>query len=204
MKVFIISLPDSRQRRLSAIANIRRSGLPFEIVDGVEARRMRPDALPVREGKWGQSLRPEEVGCYYAHLRALQRIVDYDLPWGCVLEDDFCYEEDPDVGLAEIANVLPGEFDYIGIFRTLGINPKHERLASKGPYWRVCEPELLATGYLAHRRFAEHILKHHPVCEMPIDHLYAQLSHDGVFYELKRPIVAIAPNLGSDIHDAEE
>ena len=200
MKVLIISLPDSRQRRLSAIANIKISGLPFEIVDGVEARKMHSSALPVQEGTWKQPLHPEEAGCYYAHLRALQRIVDYDLPWGYVLEDDFCYEPNPELGLVEIANTLPEPFDYIGIFKTLGINPQHRRLVSVGPYWRVCESELLATGYLAHQRFAEYVLTNHSVCEMPIDHLYAKLSHLRIFYELKHPIIAIAPNLGSDIH----
>ena len=101
MKVFLISLPDSRKRRLLALQNIRISGLPFEIVDGVEAKKLRDEWLPV--GQTDYALLPGEIGCYAAHLRALQRIVDYDLPWGYVLEDDFCYEADPDYGLVEIA-----------------------------------------------------------------------------------------------------
>ena len=114
MKVFLISLPDSRERRLSALQNIRISGLPFEIVDGVEAKKMRNECLP--SGSTNFPLLPGEIGCYAAHLRALQRIVDYGLPWGYVLEDDFCYESDPNYGLVEIADVLPDSFDFIVYF----------------------------------------------------------------------------------------
>jgi glycosyl transferase, family 25 len=83
------------------------TGLPFDIVDGVAAAKWRPEALPV-DGSSGQPLLPGEVGCYMAHLRARQRIVDRDLPWGCIPEDDFCYEADADVGLVELEkNVWP-------------------------------------------------------------------------------------------------
>ena len=198
MKVFIISLPDSRVRRLSALRNIRISGLPFEIVDGVEAKKMREECLPA--GQTDYPLLPGEIGCYAAHLRALQRIVEYDLPWGYVLEDDFCYEADPTYGLVEIANVLPASFDYIALFRSLGINARYHRHEASGAFRRLCETEHLATGYIAHRTFAEHVLKHHPLCEVPIDHLYAKLSHSRNCFETISPIIAIAPGLGSDIH----
>jgi len=198
MKVLLISLPDSRVRRLSALQNIRISGLPFEIIDGVEAKKMRPECLPV--GKTDDPLLAGEIGCYAAHLRALQRIVDYDLPWGYVLEDDFCYEADPTYGLVEIAGVLPASFDYIALFRSLGINACYQRHEESGAFRRLCETEHLTTGYVAHRRFAEYVLKHHPLCEMPIDHLYSKLSHSCNCFETISPIIAIAPGLGSDIH----
>lgn len=201
MKVFIISLPDSRKRRISALKNIRISGLPFEIVDGVEAKKMRPKYLIHEQGVWGRQLLAGEIGCYAAHLRALQRIVDYELPWGYVLEDDFSYEPDPEYGLVEIADLLPGSFDYITLFKTLGINSKHERIAQHGPFWKVCEPELLATGYIVHNRFAKFVLEHHNICRMPIDNLYAGLSYTHECFELNSPIVGISAGLGSVIHD---
>ena len=203
MKVFVISLPDSRKRRLSAIDKVQMSGLPFEIVDGVEASKMRPEILPVRNGVWKRKLVTGEVGCYAAHLRALQRIVDYGLDWGYVLEDDFCYVDNPSYGLVQIADVLPEEFDYITIFKTLGINEKHNRTEDAGPFWRVCETEYLATGYLVHRRFARLVLHNYATCEMPIDNLYSLLSHHTHCFETKDPIIEIAPGFGSDIHDIE-
>lgn len=203
MKAFIISLPDSRRRRISALNNIQISGLPFEIVDGVDARKMKPEFLSCQQGGWGRELLPGEVGCYAAHLRVLQRIIDYDLPWGYVLEDDFCYEPDPKYGLVEVAAVLPNSFDYITLFKTLGINPKHERISDAGSFWRVREPECMTTGYIIHRRFAEFVLNHHAVCTMPVDHLYASLSHVHECFEVKSPIVGISAGLGSEIHDRE-
>ncbi len=198
MKVFLISLPDSRQRRLSALKNIRISGLPFEIVDGIEAKKMRAECLPI--GTTDFPLLPGEIGCYAAHLRALQRIVDYELPWGYVLEDDFCYESDPDYGLVEIAHILPNSFDYIALFRSLGFNERYRRHEESHAFRRLCETEYLTTGYIAHREFAEYVLQHHSLCEMPVDHLYAKLSHSRSCFETISPIIAIAPDLGSDIH----
>ncbi len=198
MKVFLISLPDSPVRRLSALRNIRISGLPFEIVDGVEAKKMRVEWLPV--GQTDYPLLPGEIGCYAAHLRALQRIVDYDLPWGYVLEDDFCYEDDPTYRLVQIARALPATFDYIALFRSLGINACYQRHEESGAFRKLCETEYLTTGYIAHRTFAEYVLKHHSLCEMPIDHLYSMLSHSRNCFETIRPIIAIAPGPGSDIH----
>ena len=53
-----------------------------------------------------------------------------------------------------------------------------------------------------HRAFAEYVLQHHPLCQMPIDHRYARLSHFRKCFETISPVVAISPGLGSDIHSS--
>lgn len=137
MKIFMISLPNSRDRRLSGLSKMQGIGLPFEIVDGVEARSYLPEALP--RGPQIQDYQPTvgEVGCYAAHLRALQRIVDYRLPWAIILEDDFCFEPEPDVGMADLPAILPKRFHYIHLQRNLGFNPRLRVLSEEGLFERI-------------------------------------------------------------------
>jgi GR25 family glycosyltransferase involved in LPS biosynthesis len=201
MHVFLISMPQPGPRRTNGLSKVRMTGLPFDIVDGVEAANWRPETLPM-DGAWGRPLLPGEVGCYMAHLRALQRIVDRDLPWGCILEDDFCYEADADVGLAELEPTLPPMFEYVHLQRDIGLNPGHQVLATEGLYHRIIGTPLCALGYVASRRLAERVLAGHATCRMPIDHLYNQLSYDGRFYKLVKPVVGIQVGLDSVIHAA--
>lgn len=198
MRTFILSLPDARQRRLSALNKIQATGLPFETVDGVEASKMRPECLA-----WDDHARtwmkPGEVGCYMGHLRILQRIVDYGLPYACVLEDDFCFEAGPDFLLSELESNLPESFHYIHLQRDLQLNPKYSIVGTERRYWRVAQPPLCSTGYIVERSLAQFILARHAVCTMAIDHLYAELSHRGRFYQPFKPLIGIEAGLASSI-----
>lgn len=198
MHTFLLSLPDSRQRRLSALGQIQGSGLSFELVDGVEAGKMRIESLPIDPDAldW---LKTGEIGCYFGHLRILQRIVDYGLRYACVLEDDFCFETDPDFGLAEIGPHLPKPFHYVHLQRDLGLNPNYGVVGTQDRFLRVCETPYCTTGYVIEHSLASYILEHHSVCRMPIDHLYAELSRRGLFYQSIKPLIGIQCGLPSDI-----
>ncbi len=198
MRTFVISLPDARQRRLSAIRKLLPTGIPFEIVDGVEAKKMRSEFLPCapEARHW---LRVSEVGCYLAHLRAMQRIVDYDLPLACVLEDDFCFEPDPDWGLLQIRDHLPNDFRYVHLQRDVGINPKFRDIERVGGFCRTYETPCCTTGYIISRELAEYILQHESHCRLPIDHLFCEISHQGGFYRTYKPLIGIEAELGSEI-----
>ncbi len=198
MRVFILSLPDSRQRRLSALRLIQPTGMPFEIVDGVEGTKLGWEKL-LHDPSVKDWMKLGEVGCYLGHLRILQRVVDYGLPYACVLEDDFCFEADPDYGLTEIETQLPKPFHYIHLQRDLGINEKLQVVGRQGSFLRIRETPYCTTGYIVERSLAKYILAHEANCRMQIDHLYAELSHRGQFYQPQKPLIGINPNLPSDI-----
>ncbi len=80
MHVLLLSLPDSRLRRRSAISKLHAASISFEIVDGVEALKMQPEHLVYHPDAIGW-MKPTEIGCYMGHLRALQRLLDYGLPF---------------------------------------------------------------------------------------------------------------------------
>ncbi len=202
MHRFLISLPDTPLRRKSAIDKLQTHGLSFELVDGIQAQLWRPESLPVNRD-WNHSPLVGEVGCYLAHLHALQRIVDYQLPWACILEDDFCLLADPDVGLCEIESTLPHDFHYIHLQREDGRNPRFRITESCGIYERIHETPYGSTGYIITRPLAEYILRHHRCVDMPIDCLYAKLASRGTFYATAKPLIGIEPGLGSTIQVAQ-
>lgn len=201
MQIFILSLPDARERRLSALRKIRTTGLPFETVDGVEASKMRPECLAWDEHArtW---MKPGEVGCYMGHLRILQRVLDYDLPYACVLEDDFCWEPQTEYLWEQLESSLPENFHYIHLQRNLHLNPKYSIVGTEQHYWRVAETPLCSTGYIVERSLAKFILDQHATCQMPIDHLYAELSYRGRFYQPFQPLIGIETGLASTIQSS--
>ncbi|WP_442509882.1 glycosyltransferase family 25 protein [Novipirellula sp. SH528] len=199
MHLFMISLPDDPRRRQSGLSKIHPLNLPYEVVDGVEASKWRIDQLPV-SAKTLREMRIGEIGCYLAHLRALRRVVDYRLPWACILEDDFCFEPEPDFGLVEIGDALPREFDYIHLQRNIDQNSKFRVVEKHGAFNRVCETPLGTVGYLISHGLAKYILDNHARCKTPIDHLYAKLSHQGLFYAPVKPLVGVQLGLDSAIN----
>lgn len=198
MHLFLISLPQPPARRESALTKLHDAKLRFEIVDGVEANRWRQEALPVTDDVWPDQP-VGQIGCYLAHLRALRRLIDYRLNWACILEDDFCFEPDPDFGIDAIEGTLPKDFHYIHLQRDLGINPGFQVVQRCGLYNRILGTPLCSAGYVITRPLAQHILAHHANFSMPIDHLYAALSQQGRFYATVKPIIGIQTGLDSNM-----
>ncbi len=211
MHNLLISLPDAHHRRVSAFEQLKRCGIGFEWVAGVEASKYKPECLAIdnRSRTW---LKTGEVGCYHGHLQAMRRLVEYGWPYACILEDDFCFEADPDFGLCEIEHFLPNEFHFIHLQRNLGMNPRFRNRGKKGllasdqrtlgGFDRVCETPFCTSGYIIHRTLAKYILDHEFECRMPIDHLFAELSYRGLFFMTVRPLIGIRGGLGSDIQNS--
>jgi glycosyl transferase, family 25 len=106
------------------------------------------------------------------------------------LEDDFCFEANPDYGFIEIESRLPKPFHYIHLQRDLGINDKLQVVGRQGSFLRIRETPYCTTGYIVERSLAKYILAHEANCRMQIDHLYAELSHRGQFYQPQKPLIA--------------
>lgn len=199
MRVFLISMADYPDRRRSAIEKLNQLQIPFEIVDGVEAKRWRPEELPFTDHArtW---MVPGEAGCYMAHLRTMQRILAYDLQYACVLEDDFCVESDVDFDLAELETLLPQPFDYIQLQKDWGWNKELKVVYRDGYFERTRGTSLGTVAYVIHQNLCDEILRHHCRCDMPIDHLLSKLSSDRQFYRPIKPLFGIQEGLSSSIH----
>jgi glycosyl transferase, family 25 len=199
MHAFIISMPEDSPRRRSALEKIKPVGIPFEIVDGVEAKKWLPEELR-RVCTSRCSLKPGEIGCYLAHLRAMKRVVEYGLPWAIILEDDFCFEANPDFGLAQIEPYLTFDFDYIQLQRDLGWTPWLQTRDHSRYFLQMNGTPLGTTGYLISNRFCQEMLTKHSVVNVQIDQQFCQVGRHYCFLRPRKPIIGIQVGLHSDIN----
>ena len=189
MQAFVISLELERERRMESIRLVRQSGLPFELIEAIDGRTT--PQLPCTVLNW-PGLRNTEVACYLSHLRALQRLVDYGLPYATILEDDFDYLPRGGPRLAELEHELPHDFSYVCLHNVkASVNPEYEVESSRPPFQKLRVAPLVTCGYIVARPLALHVLKHHALAGSPIDHLYLALSRDRHwnFYDLIDPII---------------
>jgi glycosyl transferase family 25 len=88
--IFVISLPGS-SRREGVKKRFEAQGLSFEFFDGVRGRTGM--AGQTEDGRTFDSrLSQSEVGCWRSHLRVLQKMVDENIPFALIFEDDFLIE----------------------------------------------------------------------------------------------------------------
>jgi glycosyl transferase family 25 len=189
MQSFIISLERERARRVESIRRIRQSGLPFELVEAIDGRTT-PNLPRSPVGWFG--LTNTEVACYLSHLRALQRIVDYELPYALVLEDDFEYTPNGDMRLAEVESELPAGFSYVCLHDIKeSLFPDYAVESQRPPFQKLKTAPLVALGYVISRELAAHVLSDHWLPHCPIDHAYVGLSREKrwYFYDLIDPIL---------------
>lgn len=102
MKIYVINLPESVERRKSIEQNLQQLGLEYEIVPAVHGKRLTPEEQALvktedsvilelaagKKVKFMDKLYPGEIGCALSHLRVYQKIIDSDDKCACILEDD--------------------------------------------------------------------------------------------------------------------
>lgn len=115
-KIFIINLADSHAR----LAHCRQqlADIQFERIEAVNGRNLNAQQIaqhydekhnPVRYHK---PLTVGEVGCYLSHRKVWQRIIDEQLDYAIVLEDDFVLNQPID-GISQALEAISEPWDYI-------------------------------------------------------------------------------------------
>lgn len=92
IKIFVINLATSTQRRANISRQLDALGLDYEVVDAVNGKQeyeqlvaFYDDAASLR--RRGKSLTPGQLGCYASHYRLWQRCIALNEPV-LILEDD--------------------------------------------------------------------------------------------------------------------
>ncbi|OYV05018.1 MAG: hypothetical protein CFE26_13820 [Verrucomicrobiales bacterium VVV1] len=205
-RIFILSLARERNRRLHALAQIRQTGLAFEIVDALDSRMLRPELMEVPASAW--SLSNGEVACYLSHLRLLQRLSDYDLDYAIILEDDFVLQESSSLSLSTVLDRLPAGADHVQLNDTKDkVFDQYRRLESGQVFNRVSPTNVGSYGYVVSRKLADYILSHHSIPKMPIDHLFIELSRrtdEFGFYDLNERLIGFLADEPSCIDRMEQ
>jgi glycosyl transferase, family 25 len=201
---FYINRDGDEARRAGIREYLRLAELPAERVPGVEGL-----AVPERfrdyffTGKNLHSqLRPGEVGCYASHLTAMRLVVERNLPFALVLEDDAVLPADLCEVLANVVANLPASWDIVHICRDSNRAIKPVAQLNDGRrivrFSRVPE---VTTGYLVSRSGAQKFLR--PMKRYwPIDTDFRQPWRFGLeIYGVAPTIVSASATLTSAIHE---
>ncbi|CAN5125509.1 glycosyltransferase family 25 protein [soil metagenome] len=115
MSAFIINLVEQSERREQMQRRLDALGLPHEFVDAVDGRKLEGAELSSRYDEKGaadhyRAMSRSEVGCALSHLLVYRIMIERNLPWALVLEDDAAPGDDvPAVLAALAARVDPDE-----------------------------------------------------------------------------------------------
>jgi len=122
--VFVINLEKNTVRRNNIENQFARTGLSFEIFPATDGSSLSKRDLASYDENHvlhniSRVLSPSEIGCYLSHQKLWQRIVDDNLPWAVVLEDDVLIQANLEEILSKIDGI-PFKWDLI---RLAGLLP---------------------------------------------------------------------------------
>lgn len=175
--IWILSLARATDRRRFVDAHFAALGLPFEVLDAVDAQAVDVDryASPWRSRfEIGRTMSRGAIACSLSHLAAYRRMVDEDVPAALIVEDDV----EPTPALADVlaaVAALPPDWQVVtchSLFPSAGPRPL------PGPplagATRVCTYDRMPFGtqcYLVRRSAAERLLAVGLPVRLPADEL---------------------------------
>jgi glycosyl transferase family 25 len=144
-------------------------------VDAVDGRQI---ILPHKEySKWGFRLRcgydalPEEIGCFFSHVKALRIFLESDREHAIIFEDDI----EP---LSDIAEAIKESIRYGKSWDLLRLNgirePRQYEIAKLNQKYQLCIPvnQYLGSGtYMLNGNAANRLLRHILPMRVPFDHV---------------------------------
>jgi len=94
--VYVINLARSRDRWDRLKSNADALSIDLRRVEAVEGKLLSPEELADFDDagfrRWhGKIAMPAEIGCYFSHIRALERIVAESEPFAVIVEDDVSF-----------------------------------------------------------------------------------------------------------------
>lgn len=94
MKIFLINLDRDKERLDHAIRQSQKHGYSFERISGVYARGMSSEEIKKNVNNFrfwcvvGRKPLVGEVGCALSHYKIYKKMIDENIPFACILEDD--------------------------------------------------------------------------------------------------------------------
>lgn len=116
MKIFVLSLLDSTERRKNVSSLLNEYQLDFEFLDGIDGRKKDPILLAQYDEQafiynYGRKAAMGELGCYASHMLAWQKCIELNEPI-IVFEDDFRLKQGVHQAFDECKEVI-NDFHFI-------------------------------------------------------------------------------------------
>lgn len=163
LRLFVINLARSPDRRQFMSEQLLRLGLPFDVFRAVDGHTLTDGDLVAynrekRLRSFGDDLTPTEIGCYLSHYRLYRKIVTERIPRAVVFEDDTEISDDLPAILRALEN-SPESWEFI---RLAGLRErKGKEVAYLGHGYRAVRLRHTACGsqaYIVNQQGARKLL----------------------------------------------
>lgn len=89
MRVFVINLPKDTQKRQNFISNFKDIDIKYEFIEGIYGKDLSQSELEKLVYDYKNSLMmPGEIGCALSHQKIYQKMIDENIAYALILEDD--------------------------------------------------------------------------------------------------------------------
>lgn len=119
-KIFVINLKDSADRFSYVKSQFDKLGLEIERIEGVDADSLTQDNIKEvyssekNRKTYVRPLHKGQIACYMAHIKAWKTIIDQDLDYAFILEDDAMISDKFSEALSFFDSTL-GKWDFVRI-----------------------------------------------------------------------------------------
>lgn len=198
MRVFVINLARSVERRRKMQSQFERLSLPFEFINAVDGRGLSNSEIAAVYSKWrarlchGRGLSRGEIGCTLSHIKFWRRVVAENSS-GFVFEDDVQLGPDVKCALNEVEVFLahtkdPCLVQLPGLDRDI---PCIGKECQEDKFIKVTSA-MGAYAYGVNPAGAALLVKTFSPIKFPIDHYRHLIKHYGVnFYVYNRQVISV-------------
>jgi len=206
VKILVISLKRSLDRRKQVEREMKKISLPWSFLDAVDGSALAETPVEYKPRKvellQGYALTPNEIGCYLSHKEAWKYCVRQNVPT-LILEDDFVlYPNFEEV----LKTILESDRDW-NFLRLQGLYevPCETLFAKSGvSFVRNKGDAVGATAYLLKPNIARQLVKHSADIYEPVDHFLEHHQKHGLEFLAIRPYPIDITRAKSTIADRSE
>jgi glycosyl transferase family 25 len=206
LKIFVISLQRSLDRRKQVEKEMQKISLPWSFLDAIDGSALTSTPVEYKTAKvkrlQGYELTPNEIGCYLSHKEAWKRCEYENMPT-LVLEDDF-------VLAPNFENVLDTILEADDCWNFLRLQGLYEisykaLLEKSGVTFVRNEGDAVgATAYLLKPEVARRLIKYSSDIYEPVDHFLEHHQKHGLEFLAIRPYPVDISRAKSTIADRSE
>lgn len=201
MKIFVVNLPESADRRSSVQQQMDSAGLAFEFFEAINGEQAMADWFSSYDEKeflisTGRRASEGEKGCYASHLALWKRCVELNEPV-IVMEDDFSLDRRFSAAV-EVVSELIAEYGFIRL-QTAPLRAETKELEHGNfSLYRYRRMPHCTMCYAISPKVAERFIAQSAVCAEPVDVYMKQFwKHKQPMYGLM-PYVVMESPLGAD------
>ncbi|OIV47205.1 hypothetical protein BK025_05995 [Sodalis sp. TME1] len=106
MKIFIINLARSVERRESIEKQLNKLHLPYEFIEAIDGHALTLEEIRQHTRPLNYAFKLGEIGCSLSHLKVYREICERGIPKALILEDDAQLTDDLPLVLNELSNII--------------------------------------------------------------------------------------------------